>query len=91
MESKVPRTVDRQMLFLMWEIGDIAWSVIGMVITFATGSYIPLVIGIIASNIYIKAKERYMENFVIHWLYKKGILSSKTKKLVPGYIRRFYE
>jgi len=91
MESRVPRTVDRQMLFLMWEIDDIAWSVIGLVITAATASYIPLIVGVVTTRIYIKAKEKYMENFVIHWLYKKGILSSKTKKLVPGYIRRFYE
>ncbi len=91
MESMFPRSVDRQMLFLNWEIDEIASALIGLVFGISIQSVVPILIGVGMSFLYMRTKETTMENFLVHWLYRRGVISSKSKKLAPGYVTRFLE
>jgi type IV conjugative transfer system protein TraL len=91
MESRVPRTVDRPPLFLNWEADEVGPALVGLIMGIITKAYILIFMGIAATKIIVTAREKGMEALITHWAYKKGIFTSRSKKLTPGHITRFYQ
>jgi type IV conjugative transfer system protein TraL len=91
MKSRVPRTVDRPPLFLNWEADEVGPAVVGLVLGIVTKAYLLIFLGIIATKIIIDARKNSMEALLTHWAYRKGIFTSRSGKLTPGHITRFYQ
>jgi len=90
MKVYFPKTIDKPIPFLFWEVDDLAAFILPVIISMP---FKELIIGVVAGVILMKfygsIKNKNSENFLIHKTWQLGFLT--IKKTPPAHIRKFYE
>jgi type IV conjugative transfer system protein TraL len=89
-KSEFPRTIDRPMLFLVWEVDEFALLLLPMVLSLIMRQMlIGIALGLLLMNAYIKVKRNRPENYFFHMFWKWGII--KVKGAPPAHLNTFIE
>lgn len=88
--TKTPRSISHWMLFLKWEMDELAIFFTPFVLSFPSRQLIVgLVIGFLLMYYYSKLKYSKPAGFIIHWLMKKGII--QPKQFPPTHASVFFK
>jgi type IV conjugative transfer system protein TraL len=89
-KSQFPRTIDRPLLFLSWEVDEFALLILPMIISLIIREMlVGIVIGVLLMNAYIKIKRNKPENYFFHLLWNWGIVN--VKGTPPAHSSTFVE
>lgn len=89
-KSEFPRTIDKPMLFILWEIDEFMIFVVPLIMSiFAKEILIGMIIGIVLMGFYGKLKKNKPNNFLFHLFWKWGLI--KVEKTPAPFIRTFLE
>lgn len=88
--TKVNRSISHWMLFLNWEVDELAVLFTPFILFFAVKEpHIGLIIGFLLLKYYSKIKYNKPAGYLNHLLIKKGLIS--LKKLPSPHYRLFYK
>ncbi len=89
-KSRFPRSLDKPMLVLMWELDEFVLFVIPSIISlFFKELVVGIVAGFILMKLYAKYKEGKPNNYLFHLFWKVGLMH--VKGTPPSHIRKFLE
>lgn len=88
--TKVNRSISHWMLFLTWEVDELAVLFNPFIVFFAVKEpHIGLIIGFILLKFYSKIKYNKPVGYLNHMLIKKGLIP--LKKLPPSHYKIYYK
>ncbi len=89
-KSRFPKTIDRPLLMLLWEIDEFALFVIPAVISlFMRELVFGVAVGFMLMKFYARIKAGKPNNFIFHLSWKYGIV--KVKETPPAFVSKFVE
>lgn len=89
-KSRFPKTIDRPMLMLLWEIDEFALFIIPAIVSlFMRELIFGVAAGFILMKVYARVKMGKPNNFIFHLSWKYGIV--KVKEMPPAFVSKFIE
>jgi len=89
-KSQFPRTIDRPLLFLSWEVDEFALLILPMILSLIIREMlVGIIIGVLLMNAYIKIKRNKPENYFFHLFWKWGLVN--VKGTPPAHSSTFVE
>lgn len=89
-KTRFPKTIDKPMLMLLWELDEFALFVIPAVVSlFMRELIFGIAVGFLLMKVYAKFKSGKPNNYIFHLSWKYGIV--KVKGTPPAYVTKFIE
>lgn len=89
-KSRFPKTIDKPMLMLLWDLDEFALFVIPAVVSlFMRELIFGIAAGFVLMKIYMKFKAGRPNNYMFHLAWRYGII--KVKGTPPAYVSKFLE
>jgi conjugal transfer pilus assembly protein TraL len=90
-EVNIPTTLDDPMHFLLWSSDEVAPIALGLVFGALWGQMILcLVLGFLAMNGYRRFRDGRPDGFILHVLYRVGVIPSRGRTMPNPWIERFF-
>jgi len=89
-KTKLPTTIDKHMLFLVWELDEFAVLITPLILSLMVKQILlGLIVGVVLMQLYMRLKRHKPNNYLFHLSWKWGIV--KVKNVPPAHIKEFIE
>lgn len=88
---RIPRSIDAPPMLLMWQVDDAAPFLLALVVGFFMGKVLVFsIVGLVASNLYMRFRDGRPDGFLWHALYSLGLMPTRAKTIRNPFQTQFF-
>lgn len=88
---RIPRRVDEPPHILLWSADELAPLILGLVIGMVIEKALLCTLGgLLVTRLYSRFRDNHQDGYLLHLIYKMGLLHTKARSMVNPFIKNFF-